>query len=50
MNEELFRKNRQAVKKYLKWREQRNREEAEEPEEMDKNYEVRLELISLTCK
>ncbi len=49
-NDSLFKKNRRAVKKYLLWREQLNREEPEEPEEMDKNYEVRLEIASLTYK
>lgn len=48
-NEELFRKNRQSVKKYLKWREQMNREEAED-EEPEAVNEYRLEINSLTYK
>jgi len=47
-NEELYMRNRSAVKKYLQWREQMNREaEDEEPETIN---EYRLEMNSLTCK
>ncbi len=47
-DKELYKKNRRAVRKYLKWREQINREaEDEEPEEIN---EYRLEINSLTCK
>ena len=49
-NEELFHKNRQAVKKYILWRNELNREEAEEQEEPEEINEYRLEINSLTCK
>lgn len=49
-DKELYKKNRRAVKKYLKWREQANREEPEEPEEPEAVNEYRLEITSLTCK
>jgi hypothetical protein len=51
-NDGLFERNRIAVKKYIQWREEINREEEaeEEPEAINKNYENNLEIASLTYK